>query len=173
MMDRAFKAILLFLVALLPLFVPPTYAASIPKPTAQTVDASPSALRARLLGDMGVPAWHTRGGAAKASRWRCWIPASAATSRLSARHCRTHVTVHSFRSDGNLEAKDSQHGILCGEVVHAIAPQAELLFANWDPEQPRAVSGGGPLGAAAGSADYHLFAHHANLERRRRRRRSA
>ena len=31
-----------------------------------------------------------------------------------------HVTVHSFRSDGDLEAKDSQHGILCGEVVHAL-----------------------------------------------------
>jgi subtilisin family serine protease len=42
------------------------------------------------------------------------------------------VTVHSFRADGNLEAKDSQHGILCGEVIHAIAPEAELLFANWD-----------------------------------------
>ena len=47
-----------------------------------------------------------------------------------------HVTVHSFRDDGDLEAKDSQHGILCGEVVHAIAPDAELLFANWEPERP-------------------------------------
>jgi subtilisin family serine protease len=43
-----------------------------------------------------------------------------------------HVTVRSFRDDGNLEAKDSQHGILCGEVIHAIAPDAELLFANWE-----------------------------------------
>jgi len=42
------------------------------------------------------------------------------------------VTVRSFRDDGNLEAKDSQHGILCGEVIHAIAPDAELLFANWE-----------------------------------------
>src|SRR5207253_1788777 len=31
----------------------------------------------------------------------------------------TRVTVRSFRNDANLEAKDSQHGILCGEVVHA------------------------------------------------------
>ncbi len=43
-----------------------------------------------------------------------------------------HVTARSFRDDGNLEAKDSQHGILCGEVIHAIAPDAELLFANWE-----------------------------------------
>jgi subtilisin family serine protease len=42
------------------------------------------------------------------------------------------VTVHSFRKDGNLEARDSQHGILCAEVIHALAPDAELLFADWD-----------------------------------------
>jgi hypothetical protein len=42
------------------------------------------------------------------------------------------VTVRSFRRDGNLEEKDSQHGILCGEVVHALAPDAEILFANWE-----------------------------------------
>lgn len=47
------------------------------------------------------------------------------------------VTTRSFRHDGNLEARDSQHGILCGEVVHALAPQAELLFANWEPETPQ------------------------------------
>jgi subtilisin family serine protease len=46
-----------------------------------------------------------------------------------------HVTVQSFRGDGNLEAKDSQHGILCGEVVHALAPDAELLLANWEPDR--------------------------------------
>jgi hypothetical protein len=44
-----------------------------------------------------------------------------------------HVTVHSFRKDGNLEYRDSQHGILCGEVVHTLAPDADLLFANWEP----------------------------------------
>ena len=38
--------------------------------------------------------------------------------------------------DGNLEARDSQHGILCAEVLHTIAPDAELLFANWDPDRP-------------------------------------
>jgi hypothetical protein len=47
-----------------------------------------------------------------------------------------HVAVHSFRADGNLEARDSQHGILCGEIVHALAPDAELLFANWEVERP-------------------------------------
>jgi subtilisin family serine protease len=47
------------------------------------------------------------------------------------------ITSRSFRRDGNLEAKDSQHGILCGEVIHALAPSAELLFANWEAEEPQ------------------------------------
>lgn len=46
------------------------------------------------------------------------------------------VMTRSFRTDGNLEAKDSKHGILCGEVLHALAPRAELLLANWDPDRP-------------------------------------
>jgi subtilisin family serine protease len=46
------------------------------------------------------------------------------------------VTARSFRGDGNLEAKDSQHGILCGEVIHALAPDADLLLANWEPDRP-------------------------------------
>jgi hypothetical protein len=46
------------------------------------------------------------------------------------------LTVRSFRSDGELQASDSQHGILCGEVIHAVAPDAQLLFANWEPDRP-------------------------------------
>jgi subtilisin family serine protease len=42
----------------------------------------------------------------------------------------------SFRRDGNLEARNSEHGILCGEIVHAVAPDADLLFANWEDDQP-------------------------------------
>src|SRR5205823_2698255 len=46
------------------------------------------------------------------------------------------ISVQSFRADKNLGARDSQHGILCGEVIHAIAPEAELLFANWEADRP-------------------------------------
>jgi hypothetical protein len=48
----------------------------------------------------------------------------------------SRVLARSFRHDGNVEARDSQHGILCAEVFHAIAPDAELLFANWEPDRP-------------------------------------
>jgi subtilisin family serine protease len=46
------------------------------------------------------------------------------------------VVTHSFRKDGDLEDRDSQHGILCAEVVHTLAPDAELLLANWDTDDP-------------------------------------
>src|SRR4029077_18094839 len=46
------------------------------------------------------------------------------------------VFARSFRYHRNLEAKDSQHGILCGEVIHTIAPDAEVLFVNWEPSHP-------------------------------------
>ncbi|MBY0228454.1 MAG: S8 family serine peptidase, partial [Gemmataceae bacterium] len=46
------------------------------------------------------------------------------------------VSVKSFRKDRDLEARDSQHGILCAEIVHRLAPEAGLLFANWEPESP-------------------------------------
>jgi subtilisin family serine protease len=127
---------LVLLVACLLLFIPRTFAASIPNTTVQTVDTNPSALRARLLADMGVPAWYAKG-------WR-GQGVKVAVLDSGFRGYKTHlgealperVTVRSFRIDGDLEAKDSQHGILCGEVVHAIAPDAELLFANWETEQP-------------------------------------
>jgi hypothetical protein len=47
------------------------------------------------------------------------------------------VVTRSFRADGNLEARDSQHGILCAEVVHALAPDAGILLANWEPDSPQ------------------------------------
>ena len=48
------------------------------------------------------------------------------------------VRTKSFRVDGNLESKDSPHGVLCAEIIHALAPDAQLLFANWEPDCPDA-----------------------------------
>lgn len=61
------------------------------------------------------------------------------------------VDTHSFRGDASLESRDSAHGIRCGEVIHALAPDAELLFANWEPDEPdsfvRAIEWGRRQGA--------------------------
>jgi subtilisin family serine protease len=98
----------------------------------------PPAFREELLERLGVTRWHTvgvRGAGVKVAvldsgfrGYRTFLGSSLPAS----------VTARSFRKDGNLEAKDSQHGILCGEVVHTLAPDADVLFANWEPESPQA-----------------------------------
>jgi subtilisin family serine protease len=51
-----------------------------------------------------------------------------------------HTTFsRSFRFDGDMEAKDSQHGIYCAEVIHAIAPEAEIFLASWQPDSPESL----------------------------------
>src|SRR6516162_3527308 len=32
------------------------------------------------------------------------------------------IAVHAFHLGGNLEVRDSDHGILCADIIHAIAP---------------------------------------------------
>src|ERR1700722_16505616 len=134
MKDRAF---LLFLFAAVPVpFVSSAFAASIPKTTVDAAATNPAALRARLLDDMGVPAWHSKGWRGQGVKVAILDSGFRGYQTHLGEALPEHVTAQSFRIDGNLEAKDSQHGILCGEVVHAVAPEAELLFANWDPDQP-------------------------------------
>jgi subtilisin family serine protease len=92
--------------------------------------------RSEVLERLGVKAWH-------ASGWR-GRGLTIAVLDSGFNGYRAHlgsalprdVKIRSFRFDGNLEAKDSQHGILCAEVIHALAPEAQLLLANWEPEHP-------------------------------------
>src|SRR5262245_36260404 len=46
------------------------------------------------------------------------------------------VTVRSFRGDGELEQPRTGHGLRAAQVVHALAPEAELFLANWDTASP-------------------------------------
>jgi subtilisin family serine protease len=97
-------------------------------------DVLPS--RADVFERLGVPVWHAQG-------WR-GQGLKVAVLDTGFRGYQAHlgttlpstVQACSFRFDGDLEAKDSQHGILCAEVIHALAPEAELLLANWEPEHP-------------------------------------
>jgi hypothetical protein len=97
---------------------------------------SPALLRDQLFSRLGVDRWHQAGQRGRGlkvavldSGFRDWQAAQG-------KALPDKVTARSFRLDGNLEARDSQHGVLCSEVVHAIAPDADLLLVNWDPEQP-------------------------------------
>lgn len=92
--------------------------------------------RQRHLVQLGVDRWHAAGYVGRGMKVAVLDTGFRGYRNFLGKVLPENVTVHSFRSDGNLEARDSQHGILCGEVVHTLAPAAQLLFANWDVERP-------------------------------------
>lgn len=101
-----------------------------------TLDTGAVRQRTEHLARLGIERWQTAGHRGQGIK--------VAILDSGFRGYRSHlglalppsVQTRSFRFDGNLEARDSQHGILCGEVVHAVAPAAELLFANWESDSP-------------------------------------
>jgi Subtilase family len=99
-------------------------------------DAYPGRPRAQILAQLGVDRWHQLGYRGRGVKVAILDSGFRGYRAHLGKSLPAHVSVHSFRGDGNLEAKNSQHGILCGEVLHALAPDAELLFANWDPDRP-------------------------------------
>ncbi len=106
-------------------------------PASMGADSCAEALpRREQFRQLGVAAWHAAGHKGRG------LKVAILDSGFSGYHSQlgkalpAKVIARSFRKDGNLEAKDSQHGILCGEVIHALAPDAELLFANWEPSHP-------------------------------------
>ncbi len=91
----------------------------------------------RQVAQLGAGAWQTAGYRGKGVKVAVLDSGFRGYRDQLGKALPEHVTVHSFRHDGNLEAKDSQHGILCGEVIHTLAPEAELLFANWEADDPK------------------------------------
>src|ERR1700722_7275292 len=47
-----------------------------------------------------------------------------------------NVVAKSFRDDEDLETGSTGHGLRAAQVVHALAPRAELLLINWEPSRP-------------------------------------
>ncbi|HTU16446.1 MAG TPA: S8 family serine peptidase [Gemmataceae bacterium] len=92
--------------------------------------------RAELLERLGVPAWHKRGWRGRGLKVAVLDSGFRGYKAHLGAALPRRVKARSFRFDGDLEAKDSQHGILCAEVIHVLAPDADLLFANWEPEHP-------------------------------------
>jgi subtilisin family serine protease len=104
---------------------------------APPIEPFPARQRARQLAQLGVDRWHQAGITGKGIKIAILDSGFRGYRAHLGRALPQRVIARSFRADGNLEAKDSQHGILCGEILHALAPSAELLLANWDPDSPR------------------------------------
>jgi hypothetical protein len=98
--------------------------------------SDPQVLRARLLHDLNVSAWHEAGCRGRGLKVAVLDSGFHGYRLHLGKGLPDHVTAKSFRRDEDLEARDSQHGVLCAEVVHTLAPEAELLLANWEPERP-------------------------------------
>lgn len=94
--------------------------------------------RRRMLAELGAEHWHQQDRLGKGLKVAILDSGFRDYRQFLGRGLPKQVTVRSFRKDRNLEARDSQHGILCGEVLHTLAPDATLLFANWEPDSPQA-----------------------------------
>jgi subtilisin family serine protease len=92
--------------------------------------------RSQHLAQLGVDRWHALGCSGRGVKVAILDSGFRGYRAHLGRALPACVQVQSFRADGDLEARDSPHGILCAEVVHALAPGADVLLANWDPDRP-------------------------------------
>ncbi|MFN4259938.1 MAG: S8 family serine peptidase [Gemmataceae bacterium] len=93
-------------------------------------------LRQQLLQRLGVDRWHEAGFRGQGVKIALLDSGFRGYRAHLGKTLPAKVRTQSFRFDGQLEGKDSQHGILCGEILHALAPEAELLLAAWEPNNP-------------------------------------
>jgi subtilisin family serine protease len=99
---------------------------------------APQHQRQLHLSELGIERWHKDGRRGQGLKIAILDSGFRDYEKFLGKGLPARVKVRSFRKDQNLEARDSQHGIFCGEVLHAIAPEAEILLANWEPDSPAA-----------------------------------
>lgn len=96
---------------------------------------------ARHAEGLGVSTWHAAGLCGKGVKV-CVLDTDFAGFRdeLGVSLPRA-VLARSFRPDRDLEQPRTGHGTRAAQVVHALAPGAELLLANWDAASPESFLG--------------------------------
>jgi hypothetical protein len=100
------------------------------------ISTAPIAERARHLAGLGVDRWHQAGFRGQGITIAILDSGFRGYRQQLGKVLPERVEVRSFRADHDLEARDSYHGILCAEVVHALAPAARVVLANWEPDHP-------------------------------------
>jgi subtilisin family serine protease len=101
-----------------------------------TQDTQPLRTRHDIMARLGVNGWHATGFRGKGVKVAVLDSGFRGYRDQRGKALPEAVAAKSARRDGNVESKDSQHGILCGEIVHALAPDAEIVFINWDGDSP-------------------------------------
>lgn len=133
-----FPWILCLLLLSVPACAPPGGATVSVEQTAPDAVEAPAPERRVHLANLDVPRWHEAGHRGAGVKIAILDSGFRDFRRFLGRGLPGDVQTRSFRADRNLEARDSQHGILCAEVIHALAPRAEILLVNWEPDSPRA-----------------------------------
>jgi subtilisin family serine protease len=90
----------------------------------------------RAVTHLGVPAWHLAGYRGKGIKIAVLDSGYRGYRAALGKALPAAIKERSFRRDGLLDARPSQHGILCAEIIHRLAPDAELLLATWEPDEP-------------------------------------
>jgi len=99
-------------------------------------DENPEQDLRRHLAGLGADRWHRAGFTGRGIKIAVLDSGFRGYRAQLGKALPAHIGTRSFRFDGNMEAKDSQHGVLCSEVLHALAPDAELLLATWEADNP-------------------------------------
>jgi subtilisin family serine protease len=126
-------AVLLSLAVTIPLPVRAAPAGVADESEPHPATAAASRPREQLLTQLGVDRWLAAGFRGRGVKVAILDTGFRGWRDHLGKDLPAQVATRSFRSDGRLDFRDSQHGILCGEVIHALAPDADLLFANWEP----------------------------------------
>jgi subtilisin family serine protease len=79
--------------------------------------------------------WHTAGFTGKGVKVGVLDLGFDGYRNLLGKELPANVTVKSFAYDQEADASGSVHGTACAEVIHAMAPDAELYFAYYDGRQ--------------------------------------
>jgi hypothetical protein len=105
---------------------------------AQTIRADETSReRENYLTMVGVQRWHQQGYRGQGCKVAILDSGFRGYRAFLGRELPQRILTKSFRKDENFEARDSQHGILCAEVIHSLAPAAELILVNWEPDDPQ------------------------------------
>jgi hypothetical protein len=78
---------------------------------------------------VGIPAYRTTGAGGKI----CILDVGfAGYQALLGTELPSKVTARSFRADGDITGMNEVHGLACAEIVHDMAPDAQLWLVNFD-----------------------------------------